>query len=1158
MFSRRCLPLATSANFSSISLRLFCLLVFFILAASVSHTMTTTAQNAAANQAQVKTQTIPALEIGKPIERELTGGQSHSYQLMLGTKQLLNVVTEQRGVDVTVSLFSPDGKKLLEIDSPNGTQGEEVFATIADAPGMYRIEVRALNERAKPGRYQIRIDGLRDAKEQDYQIPGLAKPFERELGGGQAHNYDLALSEGEYLYLIVEQRGIDVVLTLFGPDKKQIAEVDSPNEAQGPEPLHLIADSTGTYRLEVRSSEKDAIPGRYEIRVAKLWKASERDRVLVEIELLNTEVDKLRMKSNYREAITLTEKVLAIREKLFGPEHALVARSLTNIGDFYQSMGDYDKAEYYLQRGLKMIERLPDFDANERGWAYAGLSSFYSEMGYYAKAIPLMQNALKIWRESSTVYPITAAITLGEMYKIWGDYEKAESYYLDALAVLEKDPSYGKGKVAMFLVDLGGLYATTRQYEKAEQALLRARKLFEVPEALENPDTALADLNLGFLYESKGDYDQAERLYLHSLEVSEKFGFRRLTLLNNLGDTYRAKKDFGKANEFYQRVIARIEERRGPNSSSTDYLIALQGLAELHRAQGELGQAVSVLARALNICEKHLARNIVTGSERQKLLSLDRCSNLSGLALTLHTQSFPNNDESLQLAFTSLLRQKGRVLDTVFDNVAALRRRASAEDQILLKRFVEARTELSNWALKGTSQIGAADYQLRLKQFEDQFEKIEAEVAARSEGFLDQSRLATLEELKTAIPDQVTLIEIARYSPVSVTTGKEEEPRYAAYLLNAGGAPKWVDLGAATAVDKAIDKWRRALQDRRRSDVKSLARAVDEIVMRPIRRHLGATTKVLISPDGSLNLLPFAALVDERGEYLVNRYSFTYLTSGRDLLRLGIKHKSGDETVVVADPRFGERSEVMAAADRDIKAVPGTGPIAGQSSRPSFLLAEAFFPELPGTASEARSLKTLLPDARVLTRAQATETAVKQVSRPRILHIATHGFFLRDANAQTGDKARALRNSGSGDENPYLRSGLALAGANLYKSGDDDGILTALEAAGLDLWGTKLVVLSACNTGVGDVRNGDGVYGLRRALVLAGSESQVMSLWRVSDQGTKELMVAYYTRLLGGEGRGEALRQVQLQMLKQPNRRHPYYWASFIQSGEWANLDGKR
>jgi CHAT domain-containing protein/sporulation related protein len=144
-------------------------------------------------------------------------------------------------------------------------------------------------------------------------------------------------------------------------------------------------------------------------------------------------------------------------------------------------------------------------------------------------------------------------------------------------------------------------------------------------------------------------------------------------------------------------------------------------------------------------------------------------------------------------------------------------------------------------------------------------------------------------------------------------------------------------------------------------------------------------------------------------------------------------------------------------------------------------------------------------------------------------------------------------------KDPLLRSGLALAGANQGKSGDDDGVLTALEAADLDLTGTKLVVLSACNTGVGDVKNGEGVQGLRRALVLAGSESQVMSLWPVSDEATKDLMILYYNALEDGKGRSEGLRQVQLRMMHgRKDRQHPFYWAAFIQSGEWANLDGQR
>ncbi len=231
----------------------------------------------------------------------------------------------------------------------------------------------------------------------------------------------------------------------------------------------------------------------------------------------------------------------------------------------------------------------------------------------------------------------------------------------------------------------------------------------------------------------------------------------------------------------------------------------------------------------------------------------------------------------------------------------------------------------------------------------------------------------------------------------------------------------------------------------------------------------------------------------------------------------------------------------------------------------------AWFPPLPGTAGEAKALKAILPQGKVLTGEQATKTALQQANAPSILHIATHGFFLKDEKPGPSNSRSiglTVINRVSPENgvlvDPLLRSGLALAGANLHGENGgnggsvDNGVLTAKEAAGLNLWGTKLVVLSACDTGVGEVKNGDGVYGLRRALVLAGSETQVMSLWPVSDIGTRDLMIAYYQGLQRGEGRSAAMRDVQLRMLRSPTRRHPYYWASFIQSGEWASLEGKR
>jgi CHAT domain-containing protein len=215
---------------------------------------------------------------------------------------------------------------------------------------------------------------------------------------------------------------------------------------------------------------------------------------------------------------------------------------------------------------------------------------------------------------------------------------------------------------------------------------------------------------------------------------------------------------------------------------------------------------------------------------------------------------------------------------------------------------------------------------------------------------------------------------------------------------------------------------------------------------------------------------------------------------------------------------------------------------------------------------EGNALSALLPDATFLTKRQATKAALSHIHGPKLLHIATHGFFLEDQKPDStgergylssNDNPNQIERNGLSIESQLLRSGLALAGANEHKE-DDNGILTALEVTGLNLWGTKLVTLSACDTGVGEVKNGDGVHGLRRALVLAGAETQLMSLWAVSDKATRELMVSYYNRLMRGQGRGESLRLVQLNMLKKARWRHPYFWASFIQSGAWTNLDGTR
>ena len=296
--------------------------------------------------------------------------------------------------------------------------------------------------------------------------------------------------------------------------------------------------------------------------------------------------------------------------------------------------------------------------------------------------------------------------------------------------------------------------------------------------------------------------------------------------------------------------------------------------------------------------------------------------------------------------------------------------------------------------------------------------------------------------------------------------------------------------------------------------------------------------------------MPFEAFADAQGKYLVENFTFSYLTSGRDLFKLSEAHDIARAPVVVADPDFGIPEGKSEKRDTSARSI--------TTARD---LSETFFSPLSETEEEVKAIRSMFPAVKVLAGGAARESELRQVRSPKFIHIATHGFFVENPVGLMGGSAgggRTVDNS-IAKNNPLLRSGLALAGANVRRSGEnDDGILTALEVTGLDLRGSKLVVLSACDTGMGEVKTGEGVFGLRRAFQLAGAESLVMSLWPVSDRVTRELMSAYYRNLKDGGGRGDSLRKVQLQMIAKPARRHPFYWASFIQAGDWRPLDAAR
>jgi CHAT domain-containing protein len=367
--------------------------------------------------------------------------------------------------------------------------------------------------------------------------------------------------------------------------------------------------------------------------------------------------------------------------------------------------------------------------------------------------------------------------------------------------------------------------------------------------------------------------------------------------------------------------------------------------------------------------------------------------------------------------------------------------------------------------------------------------------------------------------------------------------------VTADGA-QWVALGEAAPIDVQIDAVLSAIHRKAPSETTGAElQRLDALVLAPIRAQLSGVSHLIVAPDGKLNLVPFEALVDPQGRYALENYLISYVTTGRDLLRLATRRAPRSPAVIIAGPDYGALPTMR---------------------RPGIV---AITP-LPGALTEATDLQRYFAAA-PMTGGAATKSALAALRGPAILHIATHGFYARGAGRSTTDSTQAgadtlaqfdsLRDmfvDSDGSLSPLParpddlsdaldRSGLALAGANLGPG----GIVTAREIAGLDWRGTQLVVLSACETGIGAVASGDGVYGLRRALVLAGASSQVVSLWNVNDSATRALMRDYYDHLARGSGRAEALRQAKRDLLSQPRYAHPYYWAAFIPAGDWRPLD---
>jgi CHAT domain-containing protein len=441
--------------------------------------------------------------------------------------------------------------------------------------------------------------------------------------------------------------------------------------------------------------------------------------------------------------------------------------------------------------------------------------------------------------------------------------------------------------------------------------------------------------------------------------------------------------------------------------------------------------------------------------------------------------------------------------------------------------------------------------------------------------------------VRKVLPTQAVLVEIARFNVFDLQAIQAKDrrkrwqpPHYAAWVIPAAGRGevRVIDLGLAEAIDTAVAAARaalkadpQALQARGEPEVEQQARppleALARLVLTPLKPHIGTTRQWIISPDAALWLVPWAALPLDREKYAIEDHEIDYVISGRDLVQ-GSGQPSKVQAVVMADPDFEldpDQSRQAARAVIRQREESSSIELALRGLSSAFRLDAV--PRLPGTAAEAQAIA---PKLRAYTGAEpvlytdqwALEAVFKAFPRPRVVVLSTHGFFLEDQEVKPEerpalglDSARPLR--GPLPENPLLRCGLLLAGCSRsdrkVQGEDEDGVLTGMEIVGTDLRGTELVVLSACETAVGQVRNGEGVAGLRQAFQLAGAQTVVATLWQVPDKESARLMVGFFDNLVKGQGKAEALRQAQLAQIQSRRERygaaHPFFWAAYTITG---------
>ncbi len=790
-------------------------------------------------------------------------------------------------------------------------------------------------------------------------------------------------------------------------------------------------------------------------------------------------------------------------------------QTLSDLGLLYQSTGRYNKAKPFNEKALGLREK-----GENKGLLLVSINNnavLKKETGFYTEAERDFKKALELAKEQNNqlakalIYN-NLAMTYLDMNKLKDAETQMNTSVLEAASALKEDA----GNFIKLQINLANIYRFQKKYTNAEELYLKAIAVKEKKLGA-HPDLAHLKKGLAQLYMEMGKAADVEKLLLSAYDINKhKLGENNPATLateQELANFYRFSNNISKSNELITKVVEKKKTIYG--ETHPNYVQALEDLALTQSLNNKLSEAKTNYKVVIDNTLNYIGNFFSSLNENEKSLYWEK-TNLRLQRFYSFAYTYGKTDKELIKQFyNTLINTKGFLLN----NSSKIRNIISSSTDESLKtsytQWLETKENL-NLAYQ-LSKEELTQEKINMDSLQKREDELERELSQKSALFKESMNekpidFNTIQKLLKSNEAIVEIVQLNEYD--NGFTGNES---YLA-IVSSPSDVKVIELGAGKVIQKAIGDFRE-----KTINIKSENEAYN-LTWKILDEQLKGVSKIYLSLDGAYHQLSINALKDASGKYLIDKYSIQFIGNSKDLIN--VKQNEAESLK------------------------PSTAFLIGNP----FYGSNGYLDQLPGTEKEVKNVSKLLGSLKVSTTTligeQATEAKVKEINSPSILHIATHGYFLADLSKMETTKVLGV-DIGAAKENPLLRSGVLLANCeNVFNEdfhpspNSENGVLTAYEAMSLRLDKTDLVVLSACETGLGSVKQGEGVYGLQRAFLIAGAKSIIMSLWSVSDAATTELMTQFYTNYAKTGNKQLAFTDAIKQL--KTKYKEPFYWSAFV------------